>query len=114
MATTLASRETLNSSLPLTNNQEPALQATPLSLFDAAELGLYRHSAIVSVVLTIAYSIVFVIGLVGNSFVVAIVWKSPRMRTVTNFFIANLAVADILVLMFCLPATLIGNLFVRK
>lgn len=80
----------------------------------AANLDYYRHSFTVSAVITIAYTIVFIVGIVGNSFVVAIVCKSPRMRTVTNYFIVNLAFADILVLLFCLPATLVGNLFIRK
>lgn len=75
---------------------------------------LLRHSLTLSIILTIAYTLVFLIGLLGNSFVVIIVCKSPRMRTVTNYFIANLALADILVLLFCLPATLVSNLFVRK
>lgn len=74
----------------------------------------YRHSMTASVIITLAYSIVFLVGIVGNSFVVAIVCKSPRMRTVTNYFIVNLALADILVLVFCLPATLVSNLFTRK
>ena len=85
-----------------------------LSAFEAAKRGYFRHSMLISVILAIAYSIVFIVGIVGNSFVVAIVCKSPRMRTVTNYFIANLAFADILVLLFCLPATLVGNLFIRK
>lgn len=73
-----------------------------------------RYSSSVTVILSVAYTMIFVVGIVGNSLVVAIVCKSPRMRTVTNYFIVNLAFADILVLLFCLPATLIGNLFIRK
>lgn len=75
---------------------------------------LYRHSMAMSAVYCIAYVVVFVVGLIGNSFVIAVVYRSPRMRTVTNFFIVNLAVADVLVIVFCLPATLMSNIFVRK
>lgn len=75
---------------------------------------LYRHSVAMSAVYCVAYIVVFVVGLIGNSFVIAVVYRSPRMRTVTNFFIVNLAVADVLVIIFCLPATLMSNIFVRK
>ena len=75
---------------------------------------LYRHSMAMSAVYCVAYVLVFVVGLIGNSFVIAVVYRSPRMRTVTNFFIVNLAVADVLVIVFCLPATLMSNIFVRK
>lgn len=85
-----------------------------LGVFEAAQMGFFRHPPLVSMILTIAYSMVFIIGLAGNSLVVLVVCKSPRMRTVTNYFIANLALADILVLVFCLPVTLLGNLFIRK
>lgn len=85
-----------------------------LTIYQAFQSHYLRHSFTISVIMIIAYTIVFLVGLVGNSFVVAIVCKSPRMRTVTNYFIVNLALADILVLLFCLPATLIGNLFIRK
>lgn len=82
---------------------------------DLPDYGLfYRHSLTLTAVYCVAYIFVFIVGLVGNSFVIAVVLRSPRMRTVTNFFIVNLAVADILVIVFCLPATLMGNLFVRK
>ncbi|XP_030562788.1 neuropeptide SIFamide receptor isoform X1 [Drosophila novamexicana] len=73
---------------------------------------LYRHSLAMSIVYCVAYIVVFLVGLIGNSFVIAVVLRAPRMRTVTNYFIVNLAIADILVIVFCLPATLIGNLFV--
>lgn len=82
---------------------------------DLPDFGLfYRHPLTLTIVYCVAYIFVFIVGLVGNSFVIAVVLRSPRMRTVTNFFIVNLAMADILVIVFCLPATLMGNIFVRK
>lgn len=72
---------------------------------------LYRHSFGVGTILCLSYGLVFILGLIGNCFVIAVVFRTPRMRTVTNFFIANLAVADVLVIVFCLPATLISNIY---
>lgn len=74
----------------------------------------YRHSSTMTAVYCVAYFVVFIVGLIGNSFVIAVVFRAPRMRTVTNFFIVNLALADVLVIVFCLPATLMSNIFVRK
>ncbi|XP_065294380.1 neuropeptide SIFamide receptor-like [Dermacentor albipictus] len=71
-----------------------------------------RYSPSIVAIFCLAYTVVFIIGLLGNSFVVAVVARSPRMRTVTNYFIVNLAMADILVVVFCIPATLVGNIFV--
>lgn len=84
------------------------------AITESAPNRLYRHSMAMSAIYCIAYIVVFIVGLIGNSFVIAVVYRSPRMRTVTNFFIVNLAVADVLVIVFCLPATLMSNIFVRK
>jgi len=51
---------------------------------------LYRHSLAMSMVYCVAYIVVFLVGLIGNSFVIAVVLRAPRMRTVTNYFIVNL------------------------
>ncbi|KAL0275270.1 UNVERIFIED_CONTAM: hypothetical protein PYX00_003177 [Menopon gallinae] len=75
---------------------------------------LYRHSPALTAVYCVAYFLVFVIGLIGNCLVVAVVLRAPRMRTVTNLFIVNLAIADILVIVLCIPATLLSNIFVRE
>lgn len=75
---------------------------------------LYRHSPGVTIAFIIGYLAVFLIGLIGNSLVIAVVIRSPRMRNVTNYFIVNLAVADMLVITLCLPATLMANIYVRK
>lgn len=85
-----------------------------LSVIEHASDRFYRHSMAMSAVYCVAYVVVFVVGLIGNSCVIAVVYRSPRMRTVTNFFIVNLAVADVLVIVFCLPATLMSNIFVRE
>lgn len=55
---------------------------------------LYRHSLAMSIVYCVAYIVVFLVGLIGNSFVIAVVLRAPRMRTVTNYFIVNLVGGD--------------------
>ncbi|BES88000.1 receptor [Nesidiocoris tenuis] len=58
----------------------------------------YFQSAVYSL-----YILIFVTALSGNGLVCYVVQSSPRMRTVTNFFIGNLAVGDILMALFCVP-----------
>ncbi|XP_007451523.1 PREDICTED: neuropeptide Y receptor type 2 [Lipotes vexillifer] len=60
----------------------------------------------VQIVLILAYCSIILLGVIGNSLVIHVVIKFKSMRTVTNFFIANLAVADLLVNTLCLPFTL--------
>ncbi|XP_074085174.1 neuropeptide Y receptor type 2 [Macrotis lagotis] len=60
----------------------------------------------VQVILILAYCTIILLGVIGNSLVIHVVIKFKSMRTVTNFFIANLAVADLLVNTLCLPFTL--------
>ena len=63
------------------------------------------------IIYTLAYSTIFCVGVVGNGLLICLVSVNRSMQTVTNFFIVNLAVADILVCFFCLPITLITNLY---
>ncbi|XP_026728012.1 orexin receptor type 1-like [Trichoplusia ni] len=60
-------------------------------------------------VLIATHTMVFVTGLVGNAFVCLAVYRNHSMRTVTNYFIVNLAVADFMVILFCLPATVLWD-----
>ncbi|XP_076462821.1 orexin receptor type 2-like [Babylonia areolata] len=57
----------------------------------------------------ILYALTFFVGLVGNFMVCFAVWRNPNMHTVTNVFIVNLALGDFLVLLLCLPPTLVQN-----
>ncbi|XP_036341834.1 neuropeptide SIFamide receptor-like, partial [Rhagoletis pomonella] len=54
------------------------------------------------------YIPIFVFALLGNGTVCYIVQSTPRMRTVTNYFIANLAVGDILMSLFCVPFSFVS------
>jgi hypothetical protein len=74
----------------------------------------YRHSFAMAAMYCFAYLLVFAVGLVGNYIIIAVVYRTPRMRNVANFFIVNLAVADILMIIICLSATLLSNIFVRE
>ncbi|XP_039750899.1 orexin receptor type 1-like [Pararge aegeria] len=55
------------------------------------------------------HTAVFIVGLVGNTLVCVAVYKNHTMRTVTNYFLVNLAMADFMVLLFCLPATVVWD-----
>uniref|UniRef100_A0A3Q3LM06 Neuropeptide Y receptor type 2 n=1 Tax=Mastacembelus armatus TaxID=205130 RepID=A0A3Q3LM06_9TELE len=65
----------------------------------------------VQVILILAYSTIILFGVIGNSLVIYVVYKFKNLRTVTNFFIVNLAVADLLMNMLCLPFTLAYTLY---
>jgi hypocretin (orexin) receptor 2 len=54
----------------------------------------------------VIYIITFIIGLTGNILVCFAVWRNRQMRTVTNMFIVNLSVADLGIIIICLPPTL--------
>ncbi|XP_058851944.1 G-protein coupled receptor 54-like [Acipenser ruthenus] len=51
------------------------------------------------------FALIMLVGLVGNSLVIYVITKHRQMRTVTNFYIANLATTDILFLVCCVPFT---------
>ena len=53
-------------------------------------------------ILTIIYTLAFLLGLAGNVLVLFVIIRNKSMQTVTNFFLANLAVADLLVVIFCI------------
>lgn len=59
------------------------------------------------------YITILLIAIFGNGIVCFIVCTSSRMQTVTNYFIANLALSDMLMAFFCIPFSFI-SLFVLQ
>ncbi|XP_055012474.1 cholecystokinin receptor type A [Boleophthalmus pectinirostris] len=58
----------------------------------------------------VLYSLIFLLSVVGNSMIIAVLVRNRRMRTVTNLFLLSLAVSDLMVSLVCIPFTLIPNL----
>ncbi|KAL4239253.1 alpha1-adrenergic receptor [Mactra antiquata] len=56
------------------------------------------------------YAMIIFFSLVGNLLIIVVVLRHKSMRTTTNYYIVNLAVADILVTVFCTWVHLVNNL----
>ncbi|XP_045848358.1 neuropeptide FF receptor 2 [Meles meles] len=70
----------------------------------------YLHQPQVAAIFIISYFLIFVLCMVGNTVVCFTVMRKKHMHTVTNLFILNLAISDLLVGIFCMPITLLDNI----
>ncbi|XP_076442926.1 uncharacterized protein LOC143281576 [Babylonia areolata] len=57
--------------------------------------------------LAVLYLLIIVLSVCGNALVIVTVWRNPHMHTVTNYYIVNLAVSDLLVSMLVMPLKLL-------
>lgn len=55
-----------------------------------------HDSTAIKMLRIIPYCILLIVSLLGNSVIIAVVWKEQRMRKTVNFFIVNMCVADLL------------------
>lgn len=61
----------------------------------------------VDLVLLPFYAIVVLVGIPGNALFITVVKRSRFMHTTTNFLLANIAVADVVTLVFCVPGIIL-------
>ena len=52
---------------------------------------------------TISYLVIFLIGVFGNLMVIYVLLKEKELRNFTNYLLANLSIADLMVLFACVP-----------
>ncbi|RMX44642.1 hypothetical protein pdam_00002706 [Pocillopora damicornis] len=64
--------------------------------------------------LTTAYCIILILSLVGNTLIILIVYRNPRMWTASNFLIVNMAASDLLVPFFAVPRMIVEVLVGRE
>ena len=60
-----------------------------------------------SIGVTLSYFLIFFMGVGGNIMVVWIVIRNRDMRSATNVFLLSLSIADLLVLIICMPSALV-------
>ena len=56
---------------------------------------------------TVAWCLLLVVSLVGNTLIAIIIYKTKTMRTTTNYFILNMAISDLLLPILIFPSSLI-------
>ncbi|CAG2115351.1 unnamed protein product [Medioppia subpectinata] len=73
----------------------------------------FKTNNVFEVVMYVMYTIIWLAAILGNGFIIYIVFRYKRMQTVTNLFILNLAVGDILMAALCIPFTFVSNLLLQ-
>ncbi|XP_067142612.1 cholecystokinin receptor-like [Centruroides vittatus] len=68
------------------------------------------NGSVEQVRLILPYSVILLLAVLGNVLVIVTLAVNKRMRTVTNVFLLNLAISDLLLGVFCIPFTLTGVL----
>lgn len=70
---------------------------------------LYQVPPYMVILLSICYGSISVLATAGNGLVIWVIVGSRRMRNVTNYYIANLALADFLLAVFAIPFEVSGK-----
>ncbi|XP_016982927.1 RYamide receptor isoform X2 [Drosophila rhopaloa] len=83
--------------------QESRLEFLPGAEEEAEFERLYAAPAEIVALLSIFYGGISIVAVIGNTLVIWVVATTRQMRTVTNMYIANLAFADVIIGLFCIP-----------
>lgn len=62
-----------------------------------------KSTVAVQTIKVLAYVILILVSLIGNTMIIAVVYRNRRMRTAVNFFVVNMSAADILITVFYMP-----------
>ena len=84
-------------------------RSQPLEGFEAGPLpaAVASFPLYMRLLATVACLVIFTVGVCGNLLVALVVIKTKYLRNSTNLFLINLSVADLLVLIVCMPTVLI-------
>ncbi|XP_076458366.1 RYamide receptor-like [Babylonia areolata] len=76
-----------------------------------SDLGYHQGQPLyVTVIIVLMYTLIIIVSLGGNILVCYIILSHAAMRNVTNLFLLNLAISDIMKAVICNPFTFVANL----
>jgi allatostatin receptor len=81
---------------------------TNSTLDDHIDEDVRRFERVLPVVIPVIYGMIAVCGFIGNLLVIIVVLSNKPMRNSTNLLIINLAVADLLFIIICVPSTAVS------
>ena len=67
----------------------------------------YTQIPTVTFLIAVLYIAIIVLAITGNALVILTVWRNKHMHTVTNYYIVNLAISDLLVSSIVMPLKLL-------
>ncbi|KAB7504767.1 Neuropeptide Y receptor [Armadillidium nasatum] len=73
----------------------------------------YPNNLTFNICIYVLYSLILIIAFFGNILVVYTVFSSTKMKTVTNYYIANLAIGDLCMAIFCVPFSFLSTLILQ-
>lgn len=94
------------------NRASPYNFSDPHSVFDEFQRRQFTIHEYSTIVLLSLYIIIFLIGLLGNALIIVTTIRNGQSQHSKNYFLINLAVADLAVTLFCMPTSL-GTIIYR-
>ena len=86
-----------NTSLMTTTPSSVDLTTTPdEATYIARHLGAQHLPLSTIIPITVVYSFIFIVGVLGNVSTICVILKNKYMHTPTNVYLANLAISDLL------------------
>lgn len=108
------SSETLENTSEMLESSSEIMESTDATIFNFINISCYGNQTAksdfiynksVQCFLYVLYASIFILGIFGNSLVCYVVFQNKAMQTVTNLFITNLALSDILLCALAVPFT---------
>ncbi|EEC00437.1 allatostatin receptor, putative [Ixodes scapularis] len=94
-----------NGSIPCEKNTSGAPSLNSEDDYTEYYQGNTALEEVLAIVVPVLFGAIAIVGFFGNALVVLVVLCNPQMRSTTNILIINLAMADLLFIVFCVPFT---------